>query len=242
MEAAHPSPLHSFPLRSGSTDQFRVPWKTFVKVVLALTVEAYQRMRQDSVACQDWEEDTFTIRLTEDYIQPLARQHPLNLVVMPRTRVHTPEMKTGAVSPKKAPEIDIRLFSSWEKDYHRVYFAWECKRVGDKRVDNKYAFLIREYVTEGIFRFLDGEYASEVDDSGMLGYVLAGNVANIVDGINQSMVHPRRVRRLSPSDHLVPGPAIGAFTDAYQSRHKRVVHQRIIRLHHLFLTFDFEAQ
>lgn len=241
MEPPQYYPLHSFPPSSGPTKQFRVPWKVFVQIVLEITIEAYQCMRQDGAACQDWEEDTFTLRLTEDYIQPLAHQHPLNLKVMPRTRVHTPEMKTGAVSPRQAPEIDIRLFSSWEKDYHRVYFAWECKRICDKHVDNKCTRLIAEYITEGIFRFLDGKYAPEVDDAGMLGYVLIGDVANIVDDINQSMVHPRRSRQLSSSDHLVPAPPIGIFTDAYQSRHKRVTNQRIICLHHLFLTFDFEA-
>jgi hypothetical protein len=238
MESAQSSPLHLFPQSSGLTDYFRVPWKTFVQVVLGVTVKAYQLMCQDRVARQDWEEDTFTVKLTVDYIQPLVRQYPLLLIAMPRTRAHSPEMKGGEVSPKQAPEIDIRLFSSWE-NYSQIYFAWECKRVGDKRIDEKYTFLIAEYVTNGIFRFLDGKYASEVDDAGILGYVLAGDVPNIVDDINQSMVHPRRARRLSPSNHLAPVPAIGAFTDVYQSRHKRVANQRNIDLHHLFLTFDF---
>jgi hypothetical protein len=239
MEAFQSSSLHPIPQSIGSIDRFRVPWKIFVQVVLTLTVDAYQRMCQDGVAHQYWEEDAFSIRLTEDYIQPLAHQHPLLLIAVARTRTHTPEMKRGEVSSKQAPEIDIRLFSSWEKDYHRIYFAWECKRVGDKRVDEKYGSLIPKYITEGVFRFLDGEYASDVDDAGMLGYVLAGEIPNIVNDINQSMLHPRRSRRLSSSDHLVPAPAIQTFTDVYHSRHKRVADQKIISLHHLFLTFDF---
>lgn len=99
-------------LSNGLPDEFRV-WESFVRLVLEITVEGYQCMRQDGVTQRDWEEDAFTVRLTEDYIQPLAQQHPLNLVAMAQTRVHTPAMKAGAVSPKQAPEIDIRLFSSW---------------------------------------------------------------------------------------------------------------------------------
>jgi hypothetical protein len=152
---------------------------------------------------------------------------------MPQTLVYTQAMKTGNVSPEQARRIDIRLFHPWI-NYASVYFAWECKRVGDKRVDRKYAGLISEYITEGIQRFLDGEYAAGLDDAGMLGYVLAGEVSNIVRDINGSMQHPRRDRLLSPSEQIEPGPAIGTFTDAYQSHHES------IRLYHLFLTFDFD--
>ena len=226
-------------LTSGSPDQFPVLWESFVRLVLEITVEAYQRMRQDGVARWDWEEDTFSVRLTEDYIQPLARRHPLNLIAMARTKIHTPAMKAGAVSPKQAPEIDIRLFHSW-MNYSEVYFAWECKRVGDKRVNKKYAVLISKYVTEGILRFLDEKYALGLDDAGMLGYVLAGDMTNIIYDINTSMHHPRRDRPLPTSDHLMPAPAVGTFTDLYRSHHKRTVNQRTIRLHHMFLTFDFE--
>lgn len=224
---------------TGPTDPFRISWESFVHLVLEITVEAYQRMRQDGRVQRDWEEDTFTIRLTEVYIQSLAHRHPLNLIAMSRTKVHTSAMKNGCLSPKKAVEIDIRLFPPWI-DYNQVYFAWECKRIGDKRVDVKHAALIPEYITEGILRFIDGEYASGLDDAGMLGYVLDGDVTNIVDDINVSMCHPRRTRPLPAADHLALAPAIGTFKDVYQSSHERVVGQRPIRLHHLFLTFDFE--
>ena len=224
---------------TGPTDPFRVFWESFVQLVLEITVEAYQCMRRDSEVQREWEEDTFTVRLTEDYIQPLARRHPLNLIAVSRTKVHTSAMKDGRLSPKKAVEIDIRLSPSW-MDYSQVYFAWECKRVGDKRVDRKYAVLIPEYITEGILRFIDEEYAAELDDAGMLGYVLDGDVTNIVDDINASMCHPRRTRPLLAADHLAPASAVGTFSDVYQSSHKRVSSQRPIRLHHLFLTFDFE--
>ena len=224
---------------TGPTDPFRIPWEWFVQLVLEITIEAYQCMRRDGGIQRDWEEDTFTIRLTERYIQPLARRHPLNLIAMPRTKVHTTAMQTGNISSKKAVEIDIRLFSPWI-DYNQVYFAWECKRLGDKRMDEKYAALIPEYITEGIFRFIDGEYAAGLDDAGMLGYILAGDVTNIVGDIHESMCHPRRTRLLSASNHLVLAPAVDTFNDVYQSSHKRTGSHKSIRLHHLFLTFDFE--
>jgi hypothetical protein len=227
-----PSPI------SGSPDPFRIPWESFVQLVLEITVKAYQLMCQDGVVQQSWEEDTFSLILATRYIRPLARQHPLNLIVMTQTEVYKPEMYTGAVSTRKAPKIDIRLFNAME-DYEHIYFAWECKRIGDKRSNAEYAALIPKYITEGILRFVDGAYCAGLDDAGMLGYVLAGDVTNIVHDINVSMQHPRRKRSLEDSDHLVMAPAIGAFTDVYRSCHKRAITRTSIRLNHLFLTFDF---
>ncbi len=58
MDAAQGSPLHILPPSGGSFCQFRVPWETFVQVVLAVTVEAYQRMRRAGVARRNWGENT----------------------------------------------------------------------------------------------------------------------------------------------------------------------------------------
>ena len=232
-------PLHVPSMTAGSPDGFPVFWESFVKLVLEITMEAYQRMRQDGVAQQDWEEDTFSVVLTENYIQNVVRRRQLSLVAMTRTRVHTAAMKTGEVSPKHATEIDIRLFHPWT-NYDRVYFAWECKRIGDKLLDTSFAALISQYVTEGIFRFIDEDYAAELDDAGMLGYVLAGDIGNIVRDINASMGHPNRTRRLLPSNHLFPAPMTSTDENVYRSRHKRSTSQRDILLHHLFLTFDFK--
>ncbi len=223
---------------SGSPEQFKVSWEAFVQFVLNITIEAYQKMRRDCVARKDWEEDTFTICLAENYIQPLA--FPFSVYVTPRARIHTLEMKTGEFSAKRAKEIDIRLYGSWEENYHRIHFVWECKRISDRNLDKENNFLVAEYVTEGIWRFIDGEYAASLDDAGMLGYVLLGDVAPIVSDINRSMQDPHRKRQLSDSDCLASVTAIEAFNDVYQSHHLRLDNQKPIRLHHLFLTFDFK--
>ncbi|MCI0692777.1 hypothetical protein L0337_12335 [candidate division KSB1 bacterium] len=227
----------AYPISSGSPEPFQVPWEAFVQFALKITVEAYQRMRQDGVARRDWEENTFTACLAENYIRPLA--FPF-VYVVPHVKIYTPEMKTGETSTKRANEIDIRLFGSWEENYHQIHFVWECKRISGRNLDKENDSLIAEYVTEGIDRFIDGEYAASLDDAGLLGYVLLGEAAQIVRDINRSMQDPHRKRQLSDSDCLVSAAAIGAFNDVYQSHHIRLDNQKPIRLHHLFLTFDFK--
>ena len=231
-------PLY-LPPSSGSPHQFHIPWQIFVQAVLEITIAAYQQMHQASIAERNWEEDTFTINL-EHYLRPIAYHHPLNLTVICRTKTHTPAMRAGQVSSKQAKEIDIRLWGRWE-NYDQIYFSWEGKRVTDKLVDKENAFLTAEYITEGLFRFLDEEYSAHVDDAGMLGYVLAGEVTNIINDINRSMQDVHRIRKLSETDHLKLASNIGNFACATcVSNHKRSINSKPIRLHHLFLTFDFD--
>jgi len=93
-------------------------------------------------------------------------------------------------------------------------------------------------VNDGIYRFIRGEYASGLGDAGMLGYVLAGSVSNIVGDINATMGNIRRNPPLPESDHLNRAKPMDDFNDIYLSRHVRT-DQTNIRLHHLFLTFEF---
>lgn len=218
---------------SGSFTCFRIPWDTFVQAVLSVTVEAYQQMR-NQIPRPHWEEDTLTACLAEDYIAPLGREHPLNLIVVPQGVVYKPKMKAGETTTRKASKIDIKLFLV-EENYHQVYFAWECKWICPKHVDSD---LISKYVTQGMLRFINEKYSVRLDDAGMLAYVASGDVAIIIDDINQSMVNPRRNQALAAADHLKLDAPVADFTDVYQSCHTRTPSQSNIRLHHLFLTFD----
>lgn len=231
-------------------------WQAFVKIVLEITIEAYQKMRQDHIAQGGWEEDTFTINLV-DYIRSIASSYPMSLIVKPQTWVFTDEMKKGAISPRNASRIDIQLWGGHWDNYEQIYFAWECKLVIDKPIYKKHNRLIPEYIREGIYRFLDGKYSSYVKDAGMLGYILAGDAKNIVKEINDKMLVPRKPRKsnsstalsannksssshkLNESDHLRAYNPTNEFNDIYISQHNRNFCADPIQLYHLFLTFDF---
>jgi len=234
------SQLNQPPLDSNVSEQFLEInlWRAFVKVVLEITVQAYQIMRTKSAVQRDWEEDQFTINLG-DCIRPIAYHHPMKIMIVIRTKTHTAKMKTEEVSAKQAKEIDIQLWGRWE-NYDKVYFAWECKRIADKSKDEKYKDLVPEYIKEGMFRFLDEEYSSKIEDAGMLGYVLDGHISSIVKEINQSMVSAQRKRKLSETDCLKLFTPLDTFTDIYISHHKRITSTRPIQLYHIFLTFEFD--
>lgn len=227
-----------FPTVGQPQERIKFTWPGFVQIVLKLTVQAYQVVRKDNIAKRNWEENTFTILLGEDYLRTIAFDNELPVFVQVRPKRHTKEMKTGEQATIEAKEIDLMLYGSWERDYHKKHFVWEAKRVGDKRVDIKYSKLNSEYVHEAIYRFIRREYADGLDDAGVLGYVLAGNVESIVEDINQTMGNIKKNPPLPEFNHLKTAAPIDDFKDIYQSKHTRTDNSEI-QLHHLFLSFDF---
>jgi hypothetical protein len=235
-------------------------WTGFLQEVLETTIAAYRVLRQESTAHGSWEEDTFTINI-ERCMNQFIRTRKFPLCAKSQQPIYTPEMMAGEVSPKKAVKLDIKIWDKIWDNEDEVYFTWECKLIVDKARENKHRRLIAEYITNGVVRFLDEnwKYAEAVDDAGILGYVLYGEVAQIVEAINQEMlVLPQRpesstkdvrakqallaARRLSAFDLLRlcnPSP-INNFI-SYESRHRRMFCIKDIRLYHFFLTFDFAA-
>ena len=114
-----------------------------------------------------------------------------------------------------------------------VYFAFECKRLNV--VDNgRRRTLAPEYVTEGMMRFVTGQYASSVGDGGMIGYVLDGRCDDAIQLVGQNVNSRASELRLVSATTLAASslrPHNGAVRetahDAKPSRH--------FRLHHVFL-------
>lgn len=234
-------------------------WAGFLQDILETTVAAYLILKRKNKVCSDWEEDTFTINM-EECINSFSQKCKSPLYAQTQPPIYTPEMMVGKVTPKKAVKLDIKIWDTHWGNKDEIYFTWECKLIVDKARKNKYKRLVHEYITKGIVRFLDGnwKYAQAVDDAGVLGYVLYGEVPQIVDAINQEMLviphskaSPKDIRekqalqaakKLSSSDQLKlcdPGP-IDNFI-FYESHHTRHFCNQAIHLYHFFLTFDFEA-
>lgn len=234
------SPLSLYSTSVGAKKDFELPWSVFVQYVLDVTAEAYSKMRQEAQLRSNYDEEVLSLILAENYIEAVANSKPqlLQLRVMREVPVSKPDMKYGddPTPIRKSPRIDIQIYGSWDKEYRRRYFAWECKKIADRATNSS---LITNYVSEGVFRYCDSDYSSEINDAGMLGYVVAGDIAQIVDGINDSMISPRRERILPKSEILVSGTPVGPVEHVYESVHHRANSSSDIHLYHWFLIFDW---
>ena len=143
------------------------------------------------------------------------------MTVLPGT-----ESRSAVEASRPDGRTDVPIFfSDIREKYneHDPHAIIECKRVAGNR-----AGLCREYVVEGIDRFVTGKYAQNHAVGFMVGYLLSGDAGSAVAAINRHLARKRR-----QSEHLGPcGVSDSAW--ARSSSHPREAPAEPIALHHAF--------
>jgi hypothetical protein len=75
--------------------------------------------------------------------------------------------------------IDLRFSYGCREE---VYFSLECKRLR-VRFPSRFDTLAGKYVTEGMNRYFNGQYAVGLDKGGMLGYVMDSDVGAAIQDV-----------------------------------------------------------
>ncbi len=121
-----------------------------------------------------------------------------------------------------------------------IYFCLECKRI-NVRGDNGVRPFFVEYVRFGMLRFVRGQYANSVRHGGMLAFVLDGDVAGAISGVEIN------IRNLSLDLGMNnPGTFLASTvrpTDSRirETRHRRIQQAQPFVIHHLFMAGDPNA-
>jgi len=115
----------------------------------------------------------------------------------------------------------------------QVYFAFECKRLntfenGVRRT------LAAEYVTEGMMRFVTGQYASSVHSGGMIGYVLHGRSEEAIRLVEHNITSRGAELGMTPPALLGRSTARPDNPLIRETGHN-LKSARPFRLHHTFL-------
>ncbi|HBN8119658.1 hypothetical protein CJ010_23065 [Azoarcus sp. DD4] len=156
-----------------------------------------------------------------DGMRGALRNSPWKLIVLPGTESRS---KASVVLPDGRTDIPLMLIEVFlrtqEHDPHAVI---ECKRIAGSDTH-----LCREYVVEGMDRFVREKYGENHAIGFMVGYVLSGSPSESADGVNAYL------RRVSRSDCLAPSDISDG---TWQSLHARSKPSMPIRLHHAFLGF-----
>ena len=119
------------------------------------------------------------------------------------------------------PTIDF-CFRDW--DTTNSYFGAECKNLYNGKKDK-----IQRYVETGVKNYTSGRYGSQSSESSIVGYVLSGEIPEIVIELISE------IATLSPVSNL--SRELRYTEPQYASRHKRSTDKSEITLHQLF--FDF---
>lgn len=144
------------------------------------------------------------------------------LIVLPGTESRSSSDVVLPDGRTDIPLMSIEVFLRTEE--HDPHAIIECKRIAGSDTH-----LCREYVVEGIDRFIVGKYGKNHAVGFMVGYVLSGKPAESADGVNAYLIRTsRKADSLEPADVCVEAMS-------WESQHVRTRPSSPIRLHHAFL-------
>lgn len=144
-----------------------------------------------------------------------------NLIILPGTESRS---KSSVLLPDGRTDIPLMMIEVFlrtqEHDPHAII---ECKRIAGPDTH-----LCREYVVEGIDRFVSGKYGENHAVGFMVGYVLSGSSGEAADGVNKYLARvSRSVEQMSASD-VTSDPT-------WYSTHDRPKPSTAVGIHHSFL-------
>lgn len=138
-------------------------------------------------------------------------------VVLDPVMQHLDDTKAKAIG--QSPRIDY-CFRALDPD--KRYFGIECKNLAVKK--NK---LYDRYVETGIGNYSSGRYGSTSTENALIGYVLQGDIYEVVEKLNKKVEKDISTLDVLNRDF--------SFLDShYHSRHTRVLDGKAILLDHLF--------
>ena len=146
-------------------------------------------------------------------------------------RIDTQMVELGASADAEQGRMDI-VFSPLLPT-EQVYFCLECKRLNVAK-DGAKRGLAGEYVVHGMMRFMTGQYASEVRDGGMLGYVLDGDVADAITRVSAAVGARSQELGMESPGLLLQSAMLSAVAWARETRHKRGATGERFVIHHVF--------
>jgi hypothetical protein len=188
----------------------------------------YDKMRSEKRYHIDWEEDNLTICLIETINQTqFLGQFQISVNYQPP--IYNEAMAFEGADPLKAPRVDFK-FSKFFGPKERNYFA-EAKNLSEnnwiKSADTSVnaSHYRARYIDTGIENYLSGRYP----EGCLVGYVVNGNVANIVAGLNRLI----NSRNASPRIGFINKDATTSLSICYSSDNQST--KGTMSLRHLML-------
>ena len=135
-------------------------------------------------------------------------------------------------NPETAEEkgrIDIRFIHGYDES---VYFAFECKRL-NVPADGGRKSLAREYVEEGMLRFVTGKYAAGLKQGGMIGFVMDGDSAVATTKVDAEIRLRTRPLQMTRGTGLTISALFPKNPAVRETKHPR--RMPALSLHHVFL-------
>jgi len=130
--------------------------------------------------------------------------------------------------------LDIRFTHGYDS---AVYLSIECKLLRVRPPGGKFANLATEYVTQGMYRYFNGKYATGLNKGGMLGYVMDGDTPEAQKHVKLAIEDRRTQLKMGVRKSLGPSSLFPGNPDVKETQHKLGPGGAFI-IHHIFLAVD----
>lgn len=136
----------------------------------------------------------------------------------------------GRIDLKFLPAISAR---------EEVYLAFECKRLNVIQSGTRRS-LAPEYVTDGMMRFVTGQYAGTMRHSGMIGYVLDGRRDDAIRFVERHIGTRTAQLCMAPPAKLALSTLCPQTAHVRQTSHQSTSSHCVI-IHHVFLATSIQT-
>ena len=167
---------------------------------------------------------------TEEFCRRL--RHSRSATELP-FRIDIQMVELGETADAEQGRMDIVFSPLLPTEY--VYFCLECKRLNATNAGSKRSYST-EYVVHGMTRFVTGQYASQVPQGGMLGYVLDGDVESAMNRISLAISRHRRDLGMRTPGLMLKSTIPTAVTTLRETQHRRKLTGQPFVIYHVFVT------
>lgn len=191
----------------------------FEKECIELMCLGFFTAREKKEYSLNWNENDFS-KLLEEYINDNPLSLEKNITCKTESKINEKEIIKEKGYADRLPRVDLIYFKIEEDN-------WNCKRrfeyhMEAKRLKEKNTNLKREYIKEGMDRFILEKYPLGC----MLGYLLEGTVDKTIEDINKLLEKYNRSRE-----------CLNSKSDRFGVSYYESNHEKIGILKHLMLDF-----
>ncbi|WP_414551096.1 hypothetical protein [Anabaena sp. CCY 0017] len=127
--------------------------------------------------------------------------------------------------------IDL-LFTSVQRISEDVYFSFECKRLNIVSKNGTRKSLAKDYVVDGMMRYVTSQYASDLICGGMIGYIMNSDSTTAIKAVDSQVKNRCKELRISPPSGLCESSLRQNHPQIKETTH---ILARQFVIHHVFL-------
>jgi len=178
----------------------------------------------------------FKLTIDEKYEVPITRRFRARLeqykdLKRLPIRIDREVPTDNLATAEELGRIDLRFTHGYLSE---VYFAFECKRLNVIDKHNRTSSLAKEYVMNGMTRFVGSEpqYAIGLKQGGMIGYVMNGKTDTAITAVNKKVKDNYIDLQMKSPNGLNPSSRL---TDKLLRESLHHLPNQEFTIHHVFL-------